>query len=245
MKTILLAGGFAKRMWPLTKEQPKHLLEVAGKPMMGYVVDKLDNFEIKHKAYLSTNAKFQKNFEEFLAGLDQGLDIQLVIEDTLSEGEKLGSIGALDMLIRTFEIDDELMIIGADNLFGFELQEFYDYFKQKGSDCIAVYDVGSKKKASLYGIVNVDENNQILDFLEKPDDPPTTLAATACYLFTKETVHLVTKYIDEGNNPDAMGFFITWLHKNKNVYAFPFDSEWFDIGSFESLDVANEFYSKK
>ena len=245
MHTILLAGGFAKRMWPLTKEQPKHLLDVGGKPMLAYVLEKLERFDKDNKIFISTNAKFQKNFEDFLAGYETNLDLELFIEDTHSEGQKLGSIGALNLLVDTMKIDDELLIIGADNLFAFEITDLYGFFQEKGADVIAVYDLGSKERASLYGIVDTDETDLIKDFLEKPEEPPTTLAATACYLFTRETTNSLRTYIDEGNNPDAMGFFITWLHKKKNVYAFAFGGEWFDIGSFESLDEANAFYERK
>jgi len=242
MHTIVLAGGFAKRMWPLTKDQPKHLLDVGGRPMLAHVLDKLKKLDVPNKIYLSTNARFQENFEQFLKGYESELDIELFIEDTHSEGQKLGSIGALDLLIRTKEIDDELMIIGGDNLFGFELPELYGFYQNKASDVIAVYDLGSLERASIYGIVDIDPDDLILDFLEKPQQPPTTLAATAIYMFTKDTTNALKTYIDSGNNPDAMGFFITWLHKKKNVYAFAFGGEWFDIGSFESLDEANEFY---
>ena len=242
MHTIVLAGGFAKRMWPLTKDQPKHLLEVAGKPMLTYVLEKLERFGKENKIYLSTNAKFEKHFNEFLANYETDLDIELFIEDTASEGQKLGSIGALNLLINVKEIDDELLIIGGDNLFGFEIPDLYGFYQGKGADVIAVYDLGSKENAPLYGIVDTDESDLILDFLEKPADPPTSLAATACYMFTKETTNALKTYIEEGNNPDAMGFFISWLHKKKDVYAYAFSGEWFDIGSFESLDEANAYY---
>lgn len=230
-------------MWPLTKDQPKHLLDVGGRPMLAHVLDKFKKLDVPNKIYLSTNARFEDNFNKFLDEYESDLDIELFIEDTHSEGQKLGSIGALDLLIRTKEIDDELMIIGGDNLFGFELPELYEFYRGKASDVIAVYDLGSLERASMYGIVNTDRDDLILDFLEKPEQPPTTLAATAIYMFTRETTNSLKSYIDSGNNPDAMGFFITWLHKKKNVYAFAFGGEWFDIGSFESLDEANAFYN--
>lgn len=246
MKVIILAGGFAKRMWPLTKDRPKHLLDVAGHPMLSYVIGKLERFAKAHKglgtAYISTNAKFAPDFEAFIKSLKTELDIKLVVEDAHTEGQKLGSLGALAKLIREEGIDDDLMIIGGDNLFEFELEEFHNVFVAKKADVIAAYDVGSLQKASLYGVVKTQKDGRITDFLEKPHDPPSTLAATACYLLTASSTKAVLEYIDRGNNPDAMGFFITWLHKKKSVYAFVFKGAWFDIGSFESLEEANKYY---
>jgi glucose-1-phosphate thymidylyltransferase len=244
MKTIILAGGFAKRMWPLTKDKPKHLLDVAGRPMLSYVIEKVGRCKQADVVYVSTNAKFKPDFEKFLSGLKTRLDIRLIIEDSKHEGEKLGSIGALEKIVREEDINDETLILGGDNLFGFEFQELYDYFKRKDADAIAVYDLGSFENASRYGIVRLDENDLITEFLEKPEKPPTTLTATACYLLRAETARSLTDYIRGGNNPDAMGFFITWLYKRKPVYAYRFKGEWFDIGSLDTLKEADEFYQR-
>ena len=246
MKVIVLAGGFAKRMWPLTKDQPKHLLNVAKKPMLSYVLDKIDKIEntLVDIVYISTNARFKQKFEKFLDDYESELNLKLIIEDTLSEGEKLGSIGALYYLITKENIDDDLLIIGGDNLFEFDLSDMVQFFKTKGSDTIAVYDTGSIEKAKLYGVLDVDSDDKIINFLEKPKDPPSTLCATACYLLTKDGVNALKEYVDGGNNPDAMGFFVSWLIDKKNVYAYSFSGSWFDVGSFESLKEADVFYSK-
>lgn len=231
-------------MWPLTREQPKHLLEVAGRPMLAYVLEKLERFNKDNKIYLSTNAKFEAHFRRFLDGYQTHLDIELFIEDTHSEGQKLGSIGALELLVRETQIHGELMIIGADNLFSFEIQDFYEFFKEKSADVIAVHDLVSLERASLYGIVGIDEDNLITNFVEKPAEPPSTLAATACYVFTRETTASLRTYVEESTDHDAMGRFIAWLYKEKKVYAFLFAGEWFDIGSIESLEEARKHYAR-
>lgn len=247
MKVIVLAGGFAKRMWPLTKDKPKHLLEIAKKPMLSYVLNKIDMIgnETVDIVYISTNARFKENFEIFLDNYESKVKLKLVIEDTLSEGEKLGSIGALYFLVKEENIDDDLLIIGGDNLFEFDLNDMIQFFNKKNSDVIAVYDTESKEKAKLYGVLDVDQDDKIIDFLEKPEDPPSTLCATACYLLTKDGVNNLKRYVDDNNNPDAMGFFVSWLIGKKNVYAYSFNGSWFDIGSFESLEEAETFYSEK
>ena len=243
MKAVVLAGGYAKRMWPLTKNRPKHLLPVAGRPMLDYVMKSLGSASEIDEIYLSTNMRFRSHFQEYLDGLNIGKPLRLFVEDTYSEEEKLGSVGALDFLIRENHLDDDLLVIGGDNIFSFEMADFIEYFYSKGTNTIALYDVKSREKACLYGVVQVDEENRIIDFQEKPENPKSTLVSTACYAFTRRGVRSVLKYIDEGNDPDKMGHFIEWLCKRDVVYGYIFTGVWFDIGSFESYEAANRYFS--
>jgi len=246
MKAIVLAGGFAKRLLPLTKEMPKHLLDVGGVPMLTYVLKKI--FELENecsKIYLSTNSKFKEKFESFLEDRGWNKKVELFIEDSRKEEEKLGSLGALNYLIKKKEIKDNLLVIGGDNIFEFSLKDMVNYFRKKNGDVIAVYDVGDKEKVKMYGVVVLNKEDKIIDFLEKPEDPPSTFAATACYLFKSETVKLLNDYINEGNNPDAMGYFVSWLYPKRDIFGFRFKGKWFDIGSFESLNEADCYFKKK
>jgi glucose-1-phosphate thymidylyltransferase len=136
------------------------------------------------------------------------------------------------------------MIIGGDNLFEFHPNEAIDVFNKVGSDIVAVYDVGTKERASLYGIVDIDTNGIISRFLEKPPDPPSTLAATAFYIFKAETVSLVLEYLEEGGKPDALGHFVQYLVNRAPVYAWKFDGKWFDIGSLEVYHEANDHFGR-
>ena len=247
MNVVVLAGGYAKRMWPLTKNIPKHLLSIAGKPMLQYVLEKVEDVVDVNKIYVSTNAKFKNHFEEFFRHYRGKKDIQLVIENTFSESKKHGSLGALGFLIEQIQIDDELLIIGGDNLFLFSLNELVKFYREKQSDVIALYDVSSLEMAKRYGIVSIDENYKITDFQEKVEKPKSSLVATACYILSKQDVWNLLRYLKEGNNPDAMGNFIMWLHKKTRVYGYVFKGKgrWFDIGSFESYKNANKFYESQ
>jgi glucose-1-phosphate thymidylyltransferase len=242
MKAIILAGGFAKRMWPLTKHQPKHLLPIAGKPMLDYIMDKLEKINEIDKIFISTNAKFESHFNDYLSNINSEKDIALFIEDVKSEEEKLGSVGALGFLINENNIDDELIVIGGDNIFDFYITEFIGFYRDIQANCVALFDIDSKIKASLYGVVELDEHRKMIDFEEKPKSPRSTLVSTACYLFTKDGVRNIVKYLNEGKDPDKIGHFIEWLYKHDNVYGFTFKGYWFDIGSFESYDDANKFF---
>jgi glucose-1-phosphate thymidylyltransferase len=241
LDVIVLAGGFAKRMWPLTKNKPKHLLEIAGKPMLAYTLDTLVEMDGIGSVYVSTNEAFEDHFQDFLSEYSRE-KVKLIIEPSPTEEKKLGSIGGLGYLIKREGLSNDTMIIGGDNLFEFHPSEAVKVFDNCRKDVVAVYDVGSKEKASLYGIVDINENNIITSFLEKPKDPPSSLAATAFYVFKAETVSLVLKYLKEGGKPDALGHFITYLVERSPVYAWKFDGRWFDIGSLEVYHEADRYF---
>ena len=245
MKAIILAGGYAKRLWPLTKDKPKQLLSVGGRPMIEYIMEKLEVQKEIDKIMISTNEKFEENFKEWLLGYKSSKDIELLIEPTLLEENKLGSVGALGYLVKKKNFNEELMIIGGDNLFEFDLRDLIDYYREKKGDVVALYDLKSIEKAQNYGVAMVDEEMRIIDFVEKPKNPPSTLVSTACYVLSKEGVKGILNYLDAGENPDAIGFFIKWLIKRERVFGFVFSGRWFDIGSLESLKEADFIYSKK
>ena len=243
MDVIVLAGGFAKRMWPLTKNKPKHLLDIAGKPMLSYTLDVLIDMDDIGMIYVSTNEAFEEQFVSFLENYSED-KVQLIIEPSPSEDKKLGSIGGLGYLIEKEDLNNDTIIIGGDNIFEFHPSEAIEVFKNRGTDLVAVYDVKTKDRASLYGIVDIDDEETITMFLEKPADPPSTLAATAFYIFKADTVRLVLKYLENGGKPDALGFFITYLVDNRKVTAYSFRGRWFDIGSLEVYHEANTYFSK-
>jgi glucose-1-phosphate thymidylyltransferase len=245
MKAIILAGGYAKRLWPLTKNKPKQLLSVGGRPMIEYIVEKLKAQEEIDKIIISTNEKFGQNFQQWLLEYKSLKYIELVIEPTLSEKNKLGSVGALGYLIREKKIDEELMIIGGDNLFEFDLRDLIYYYREKKGNVVALYDLKSIQKARSYGVAKVNEEMRIIGFVEKPENPPSTLVSTACYMLSPEGVKSILTYLDKGENPDAIGFFIKWLIKRERVFGFVFSGKWFDVGSLESLKEADLIYSKK
>ena len=212
--------------------------------MIEYIMEKLETQKEIDKIIISTNEKFEDNFTQWLSGYKSSKNIELVIEPTLSEKDKLGSVGALGYLIREKNIDEELMIIGGDNLFEFDLRDLINYYGEKKGNVVALYDLKSIQKARSYGVARVDEEMRIVDFVEKPENPLSTLVSTACYMLSPEGVKSILTYLDKGENPDAIGFFIKWLIKRERVFGFVFSGKWFDIGSLESLKEADLIYSK-
>ena len=241
MKCIILAGGFAKRLWPLTLNKSKPLLEVSGKPIINYIMEKIDTIDVIDEIFVSTNAKFEPAFNEWFEKYKFKKPIKLVIEPTKSEEEKLGAIAGINFVLENEKIDEECLIIAGDNLFSFEISDIIDFYREKNAPVIAFFDVNNKEKAKLYGIAKIDQNNKIIDFIEKPEDPPSTLASTVCYIFPQAVLSLFSKYLKVSKKRDAPGFFLQWLHKKHDVYAFVFSGYWFDIGSFESLEEARKF----
>ena len=239
-----MAGGFAKRLWPLTKEYPKPLLKIKGKPIIEYVLDKVKQVEEIDKIYITTNAKFEHHFKNEL-GMHFANGVSLFVESARREEEKLGAIGALRFIIKSEKIKDDLLVIAGDNVFGFDLKEFIDYYKRFKKPVVAFYDINDIEKVrGRYGVVILDKNNRVVNFQEKPLEPKSTFVSTGCYIFPKETLKLIDTYLADMNNPDAPGHFIAWLHKIEDVYGFVFNEHWFDIGTHESLKEAIRFFER-
>jgi glucose-1-phosphate thymidylyltransferase len=245
MKTVLLAGGYAKRLWPLTKDRPKPLLPVAGKPIIEYIVDELEKIEELKEIYISTNLPFETNFKDWLNNYRSSKEIKLVIEETKSEKEKLGSIGALNFLIHRLGLSDDLLIIGGDNLFDFDISDLIDFYRAKKKSVVLLYDMEEKERVKgKYGVLEINSDLKIINLEEKPEVPKSTLISTACYIFTKADLAMIKEYLASGNNPDAIGFFLSWLCKKSDLYGLIHSGIWFDIGSFDEYERANAVYAE-
>ena len=231
MKALILAAGYATRLSPLTDDFPKGLLPVGGRPIVDWIVDNVHDAGIDD-VHLVTNARFAPFFDEWA----KGNGVTIADDGTDSNENRLGAIGDIQFAA----LDDDALIIAGDNLFDYRLADFVDFWRTKGSaSAVAVHDVGSRELAQKYGIVDVDDDDRIVSFVEKPDDPPSTLAATATYLYSRAQLALVGTYLEEGNAPDQPGNYVAWLHRREPVYAYRFAGGWFDIGDHEQLLAAD------
>jgi len=232
MKAVVLAGGYATRLWPVTRHRPKMLLPVGETTVIDTILSQLEADDRIEDVFVSTNERFAEDFREHVA--DTGFEKpQLSIEDTTDEDEKFGVVGALAQLVEREGIaDEDLLVIAGDNLISFDVADFVDFFEEAGTPTLAAYDVGSREKAKSYGLVELD-GDRVVDFQEKPEDPPSTLVSIACYAFPAESVRF-SEYLSGGNNPDEPGWFIQWLVEHGAVSAFTFDGAWYDIGTPES-----------
>jgi glucose-1-phosphate thymidylyltransferase len=243
---LILAAGYATRLYPLTKNKPKALLEVKGKLMVEHIVGKIEEIPEVDEVLVITNNKFSLEFEQWAEGFRSKKPIKIINDATLSDQDKLGAVGDMQFAIDEEKIDSDLLVIASDNLFEYSLKKMHDYIKQKNADVIACFEAPSfDYVAEKFGVIELDKSNKLIGFEEKPKEPKTKIAATACYYFRKETLKLIESYIKEGNNTDNTGDFIKYLIGKKPVYGFVFTEKWFDIGTFEALGKAREEFNGK
>lgn len=237
MKAIILAGGHATRLWPITKNRAKPLLPLGEKPIIEYIIEGIS--EEVDEVLISTNEKFAEDFEDYTEEYNRE-NARVVVENQDSEEDKPGTIGAIINLIETEDLDDDLLVVGGDNYYSFDIDEFIRFAKEKDAPANVVYDVGSKDKATGFGIVDTDDE-KITGFKEKPDNPPSTLASTACYFFPEDQLSLFDEYEEHFKQTevpadqylDEPGRLIEWAHNKTPMYAYSFEGDWFDIGTVE------------
>ncbi len=239
MKAVVLAGGYATRMWPITRNRPKMFLPVGERTVIDEIFADLEDDDRVDEVFVSTNERFADTFDDYIAESPFEKPT-LSVEETVEEDEKFGVVGALAQLVEREGVDDDLIVVAGDNMISFDLAEFTDFFETKGTPTLAAYDVGSKERAKSYGLVSLD-GDQVVDFQEKPDEPESTLVSIACYAFPAETLPDLATYLEDGENPDEPGWFIQWLQSRQPVHAFTFDGAWFDIGTAESYLDAVEY----
>ncbi len=235
MKTVILAGGYATRLWPITKTKAKPLLPMGRKKIIDFIYEKVVKFNFP--IVVSTNMRFKADFEKWA----EDKDVELIVENTKSEEEKLGAVKALAELSEI--IDDEMLVIAGDNIFSFNLDDFVSKYDSLKRPLIALYDVGDLELAKRYGVVELD-GSRVVEFYEKPEKPKSTLVGIGIYALSKEAVNLLGEYTKEGRK-DNLGDFISWLSKHIDVYSFTFnDGNWYDVGNADSYLEAFRFYLK-
>jgi glucose-1-phosphate thymidylyltransferase len=247
MKLIILAAGYATRLYPLTLNQPKPLLPVAGKPMLEHVIDNISTVDAIDHAYIVTNARFAGHFQAWAESYNRPnlkFGFTIVNDRSTDDSNKLGAIGDLHIVITKHEIDDDIIVVGGDNLFSQDLAEFGEYCGSKNAPVTAVYDVGDLDEIKKYNAIEIDEEGRITYFEEKPANPRSTLTGIALYYYPKWTLPMIREYITEGNNPDQPGRLVQWMYKRVPFYTWKVPGLWYDVGSIETLEEANRVFSE-
>lgn len=238
MKIIILAGGYAKRMWPLTEDRPKPLLPVAGRPIIEHILDRIKGIDAE--VIISTNQRFGPAFREWIGGVSFPRPLKLVTEPTVSESGKLGAVAGLNHVIQSQGIEDDVLVIGGDNMFGFEIDSLLEFQRERGSPVVACHDLKDADKArDRFGVCELDQESRVINFQEKSPEPASALASTCIYYFPREVLPMIAEYLEGENNPDATGFFIDWLRERTPVHGFVFREPWHDIGSPEIYEEAS------
>ena len=247
MNALILAAGYATRLYPLTLNKAKPLLEVASKPIIQWVVDNLAPVPELETIFIVTNAKFAADFQAWADRYQdrhRNLKFKIINDGSTSDENKLGAIGDINFVLTRENLSgSDLLVVAGDNLFSEPLNAFVEFAKTTEAT-VAVYDVGDLEAMKKYAEVTVNAEGVITHFEEKPKEPKSTLAAIALYYYSRSIVPLFATYLAAGNNPDQPGRFLQWLYLRKPVKAFQITGQWLDIGSKETLEEANKIFAK-
>jgi len=247
MNILILAAGYATRLYPLTQTKAKPLLEVAGKPMIEWVLDNLAPIPNIEKVYVVTNDKFAADFQSWANDYVQrqsNLSFTIVNDGSTSDADKLGAIGDLHFVVKSENLlNSDLLVVAGDNLFSEPVADFAVHAATFPAT-LAVYDVGDLEAIKKYNNITTDDAGRITHFEEKPQHPTSTLTGIALYYYRKDVLPLIETYIAEGNNADQPGRLIQWLYTRVEVNTWAVPGTWFDIGSKESLEEANSVFQK-
>ena len=240
MKCLILAAGYATRLYPLTENFPKPLLKVGEKTILDWLVDDIDSSDSVDEYIVISNHKFAHHFDKWAKEKKQKIT---VIDDGTSTNEtRLGAVKDIQYAIDKLSICDDVIVIAGDNLLDFSLTKFIEYAKEKNTSCVMRYFEPEFKKLLKTGIVTVDENDKILEMTEKSPTPATNWCCPPFYYYTKEDARLVKKGIEEGCGTDAPGSFIAWLCKQTTVHAMEMPGSRYDIGNLQSYEKVKAEY---
>lgn len=243
MKAIILAAGYATRLYPLTLNTPKALLTIGRQTIIDHVVNQINEIDEVDEIFLVSNHKFIYQFNEWNIKRKNCKKITIIDDGSTNDENKLGAVTDINLVISKYGINEDILVLASDNLFTFKLLDFYKYFLEVGKDCIIANYISQLEDLKRMGVIVINEENKIVDFKEKPANPVSNIVAYAGYIYKKETLTLFNKYISEGNSTDSPGCFPQWLYKHKDVYAYIFSGECFDIGTNESYRLVKQRFS--
>ncbi|MDK2782231.1 MAG: glucose-phosphate thymidylyltransferase [Archaeoglobi archaeon] len=224
MKVVILAGGYATRLWPVTKSKAKPLLPLGRRKIIDFVYEKVREFG---DVIISTNMAFEKEFRRWA----RDKEAEVVTENTRSEEEKLGAVGALSYVTRN--IEDDVLVVAGDNLFDFSLDAVIEKFRTAGEPVVALYDVGDTELAKRYGVAEV-RNGLIVNFEEKPEKPKSTLIGVAIYALPQQSINDLHEYVERSGKKDNLGDFLSYLCKIRRVHSVILHGNWHDVGTPDS-----------
>ncbi len=234
MKALILAAGYATRLYPLTKDKPKPLLKIGKKTILDHILDKVKTLPVDG-IYIVTNEKFTPVFQKWADGASTGYGkITIVNDGTTSNETRLGAIADIQFVLDRVDLSDDLLVAAGDNVFNFDFRDMYAFYQQKQADVILTHPVDDLEKLQRSGIAEVDDDRRVTGFEEKPAQPRSNLVCPALYMLRQSTCVLFSDYIKQNNNPDAPGFFIKWLYQQIPVFAFIMKEKYYDIGTLAS-----------
>jgi glucose-1-phosphate thymidylyltransferase len=246
MTALILAAGYATRLYPLTQHTPKALLPIGNKPMLDYLVSQIATLDGMRDVHIVSNHRFIGQFEDWANGARgryPGLRFFLWDDGTTSNDDRLGAVGDIQFVIERAKIDDDLLIAASDNFFTFPLRDFAADFARTGCDTLLTARIDDVEILRTFAVAILGEDNRVLGLTEKPQTPASDIGVYALYLYRRDTVPLFKEYLEAGNPKDAPGYFPEWLHRRKDVRAYLFSGECIDIGTPEAYHAVNARFS--
>lgn len=240
MKCLILAAGYATRLYPLTENFPKPLLEVRGKTILDWLLEDIDGAGLVDEYVVITNHKFSRRFEAWAEG--HRLPIRVLDDGTETNETRLGAVRDIQFAIETLDLRDDLLVIAGDNLLDFSLRAFLRYAREKDTSCVMRYWEASEEKLRRTGVAVVDEHDRIVEMEEKPAHPKSHWCTPPFYFYKAADVPLVKRGIESGCGVDAPGSFIAWLSGETAVHAWEMPGRRYDIGDLESYAAVRESY---
>jgi len=243
MKCIILAAGYATRLYPLTENFPKTLLEVKGKTILDWLVDDISSTNQIDEFIIISNHKYFDSFDKWIKAKKCSVEIKLLDDGTTSNENRKGAVADIQFAIDELKLNDDLLVIAGDNVLDFYLNNFINYFKEKKSTCIMRYFEDSIEKLKRSATVEVDKDDKVLEMIEKPLEPKSNWCSPAFYIYKKEDVLRVKEALNDGCSKDAPGSFINWLYERSLIYAMEMPGKRYDIGTLESYKLVNNEYT--
>ena len=238
MTCIILAAGYATRMYPLTLNYPKPLLEVGGKKIIDWLIEDLEKAGVERTVVVS-NHKFISQFQAWAEGREN----TIVLDDGSEDNDhRLGAVKDIEFAIEEANIDDDIVVLAGDNVLNFSLSSFIEYGREKKTSCIMRHEEKDKNKLRKTGVIEIDEDELVLNMEEKPKEPKSNWAVPPFYYYTKEDKDLIKEGIASGCGTDAPGSFVSWLVKTRPVHAYRMIGERFDVGSIEGYEKIKKEY---
>ena len=244
MKNIVIAAGYATRLGELTKNFPKPLLKIGSSTILGRMLDDIDRISEVDEHIIVTNHKFAPIFEQWAAEQHYQKPVTIVDDGTETNETRLGAVCDLLMAINRFRIDDDILVVAADNLLFFSFQEFVDFAREKGTSCIMCHEQLSIEKLQRTGVIVVDDQMRVLNMEEKPLEPKSHWAVPPFYIYKKHDLELVRHSVENGCGKDAPGNLAHYMVEHTVMHAWPMSAGRFDIGSLDTYYEAIEKYGK-
>ena len=240
MKCLILAAGYATRLYPLTENFPKPLLKVQGKAILDWLIEDMDRSGVIDEYVVISNHKFAHHFDAWAAEKKQ--KVTVVDDGTESNETRLGAVRDIQFALERLNIRDDVLVMAGDNLLDFSLTTFIDYALEKKTSCIMRYYEADAKKLSRSGVVTLDENQKVLAMAEKPQDPQSHWCCPAFYYYTAQDAARLAEGIADGCHTDAPGSYVSWLCSKSTIHAMEMPGSRYDIGNLESYERVQKEY---